>query len=79
MRITQQTVDRIIARAKASDFGLGEGLTHKMGQHDLSQYGEHNLHALGMLLVNAYDAKYDLISVFIAGLEVIAEEAAKTK
>lgn len=79
MKITQQTVDRIIARAKASDFGLGEGLTHKMGHNQIDQYSEPNLHALGMLLVNGYDAKYDLISVFIAGLEVIAEEAAKTK
>lgn len=77
MKITQATVDRIIARAKASDFGLGEGLTHKNGHNQISQYGEHNLKALGMLLVNGYDAKYDLISVFIAGLETVAEAAAK--
>jgi acyl-CoA reductase-like NAD-dependent aldehyde dehydrogenase len=75
MTITQKTVDKIIARAKDSDFGLGRGLCHKNGHLQISQYADKDLHALGMLLVNGYDAKYDLISVFIAALEVVAEEA----
>ena len=78
MKITQDTVNRIIARAEASDFGLGEGLTHKHGHLQIDQYGEKNLHALGMLLVNGYDAKYDLISVFIAALQIVAEDASRS-
>lgn len=74
MKITQATVDRIIARAKASDFGLGDGLTHKQGHNQIDQYAERDLKALGTLLVNGYDAKYDLISVFIAALEIVAED-----
>lgn len=75
MTITQKDVDEIIAKAKASDFGLGEGLTHKAGHNRIDQYAQHDLTALGMLLVNGYDAKYDLISVFIAALEVVERKA----
>jgi hypothetical protein len=78
MKITQDTVNRIIARAEASDFGLGDGLTHKQGHLQIDQYGEPNLSALGMLLVNGYDAKYDLISVFIAALQIVAEDASRS-
>ncbi len=69
MTITQQDVDQIIAKAKASEIGLGQGLTHKQGHNQISQYADHDLDALGMLLVNGYDAKYDLISVFCAALD----------
>lgn len=76
MTITQRDVDEIIAKAKASDFGLGRGLTHKNGHNQIDQYAEpHGLSELGQLLVNGYDAKYDLISVFIAALEVVERKA----
>ncbi len=77
MVITQATVDRIIARARATNLGLSDGLTHKQGHNQIDQYARADLEALGMLLVNGYDAKYDLTSVFVAALEVVAEDAAK--
>lgn len=77
MKITQKDVDEIIARAKASDFGLGDGLTEKQGHNQIGQYADHDLRSLGMLLINGYDTKYDLISVVCAALEVVAERASK--
>jgi hypothetical protein len=83
MDVTQAMVERILDRARKSEMGLGLGCTDKQNQHNLSMYatltetGKHDLKALGMLLVNAYHEKYDLISVFQAALEIVAEEAAK--
>lgn len=68
MNITQELVDRIIKRAKASDFGLSDGLGYKHGHLDIKQYAQQDLTALAVLLVNGYDAKHDLISVFAAAL-----------
>jgi hypothetical protein len=74
MNITQEIVDQIIARAKKSSYGLGEGLTHKNGHNKIDQYHPQDLEALALLLVNGYDEKNDLVSVFQAALEVIAGE-----
>lgn len=74
MIITQEIVDQIIARAKKSSYGLGEGLTHKNGHNRIDQFHPQDLEALALLLVNGYDAKYDLVSVFQAALEIIAGE-----
>lgn len=68
--INQALVDRIVKRAAESDFGLGEGLTHKNGHLQLDAYAEpYTTDTLAMVLVNAYHAKYDLISVFAAAME----------
>jgi hypothetical protein len=77
MKITQAIVDKIIARAKNSDYGLSDGLTHKQGHLDIAQYKfdeKSQFDALALCLVNGYDSKYDLISVFKAAFEVLNEE-----
>lgn len=76
--VTQEFVDRIIARAQASDYGLGEGLTHKQGHLKIDQYNPQDLNALALLLVNGYDEKYDLVSVFRAALELVAQAVVMT-
>ncbi len=69
--VTQETVERIIQRARQSPYGLGDGLIHKQGHLSLRNYGTHDLDALAQLLVNGYDDKYDLVSVFRAALEEV--------
>lgn len=69
MKIDQRFVDRVIARAKNSDYGLGEAETHKANVLRIDQYDPEDLQALALLLVNAYTAKYDLVSVFYAALQ----------
>jgi len=73
MKVTQEFVDKIIARARASQFGLDKG----QGHNQIDQYADPDLNALGMLLINGWDAKYDLISVVVAALEMVEEEAGK--
>jgi hypothetical protein len=75
MQITQDTLNRIVALAKKSDFGLGNGLTHKNGHLQMSIYGEQNLETLAMAIVNAYDEKYDLISIVAAALQIVAKDS----
>jgi hypothetical protein len=75
MQITQQDVDAIIAKAKASDLGLGDGLTHKQGHNQISQHATPDLKALALLLVDGYDEKYDLVSVFGAALQHVREKS----
>jgi len=85
MKIDQPLVTRILERARASEYGLTEGLSYKQGQHSVAQYsalgdtGNPDLGALALLLVNAYDGKYDLVSVFKAALEIVEEECLKQK
>lgn len=78
MNITQATVDKIITKAHRSEYGLGEGLTHKQGHLKISTYGfKPTLESLALCLVNGFDDKYDLVSVFAAALEVVSEESKK--
>lgn len=72
MNITQEIYDKIIAKAKASNYGLGEGLTHKATFGKANTYGP-GLDGLATSLVNHYDAKYDLISVFQAAFDVLED------
>lgn len=76
LTVTQALVDRIIARAKNSNYGLSEGLSHKLGHLQIRQYSPPNLDSLAMLLVNGYRDKYDLISVFSAAFQEIEAELA---
>ena len=73
MKITQELVNTIIHRARDSSLGLD---TEELASANISLdgYAQHNMHALAMLLVSAFDAKYDLISVFLAALETVEEE-----
>lgn len=70
--VTQKMVDAIVARAKASDFGLDSPVKGP-DSYKFAQYGSQDLNALAMLLVNAHFAKYDIISVVAAALQEIAE------
>lgn len=76
MKITQELVDKIIAKAKASDYGLSDGLTHKQDHLQISAYARADTDALAMLLVNGYDDKYDLISVFTAAFKLLVPDEA---
>lgn len=71
--VSQEMVDTIVRRARDSDLGLGAGLTHKQGHLQISQHELPNLKALALLLVDGFDEKYDLASVFGAALETVAE------
>ena len=71
MKITQNTVKRIMARAEQSALGLGK----PKAVPDIGKYEQHNLHTLGLLLVDCWDKKYDLSAVLIAALEIVAEDA----
>lgn len=76
MIITQQDVDEIVVRARKSELGLGDGLTHKNNHLKLSTYATpHTLDTLAHCLVGGFDEKYDLVSVFSAALTVVAEKA----
>ena len=70
---TQADVNMIVARAK--ELGAGPGLTHKMGQFQLSNYAEpHNPHVLAQLIVGGWEEKWDLIWATHALIEFLAEE-----
>lgn len=71
--VDQRLVDRIIATAQNSVVGLGDPEPGK--SYILAHYRRPDLFALAMLLVGAHFDKYDIISVFAAALEVIAEES----
>jgi hypothetical protein len=71
MTVTQELVDRIIDRAKKSQFGLEDEPHTSL---NIERYEPRDLSALSMILVGAFHSKYDLISVMNAALETIAEE-----
>lgn len=73
MKVTNELVKRIIKRAEDSHFGLEpseRGL-------DIDMYDPPNLQSLALMLTSGWHAKYDLVSVFAAALNVVAEEAKK--
>jgi hypothetical protein len=74
MKIDQALVDKIILRARLSEYGLSPGLDHKQGHLKIDGYERQDLGALALLLVDGFDEKYDLVSVFKAALETVAEE-----
>lgn len=76
-KIDQRLVDHIIARAQNSMMGLGDS----EGSYSLDNYANPTLESVAMLLVTAHTAKYDLISLFTAGMEEIAaqRDAARTQ
>lgn len=78
MKITQRTVERIVARAQNSDFGLDDP-DKPSGCYRIAHYEPQDLRALAMLIVSAHHAKYDLISIVWAALEEVAEEVRKEK
>ena len=75
MTITQDMVDEIVRRAKASAMGLGKP---EKGEHsyDFSAYGTKDFGDLALMLVSAHFEKYDIVSIVAAALEVVAEKAA---
>ena len=76
MKITQHTVDAIVARAQNSAMGLGEP-EKGARSYDLSQYAEpQTFENVAMLLVGAHFEKYDLVALFAAAMEVVASEVA---
>ncbi len=73
MNINQSLVDRIVARAQNSACSLGK--SDKRDPYNISVYANPELHSLAILLVSAHHDKWDIISIFTAALEVVAEEA----
>lgn len=69
LKIDQAMVNRIIARAKASALGLGE--TER--PPNINLYEPKNLENLSLVLVSSYYEKYDIVSVFLAALQEVAE------
>jgi hypothetical protein len=77
MKIDTPLILEIIERAKNSDFGLDDEPKHDMNIA-LDMYAQHDFSTLAQILVGAFYAKYDLISVFQAAMEIIAEREANT-
>lgn len=77
VKVTQQLVDRIVARAQNSDIGLGNPDKElKNGKpYLISQYSPPDLRNLALMLVSAHTAKYDLVSIVAAALEEVYEQA----
>lgn len=74
MKVTQELVDRIIARSKKSGYGLSEPLL-KRDVLQIENYQPQNLEALALLLVNAYHDKYDLVSIFLAAMVELTDKS----
>lgn len=73
--VTQDLVNEIIARAKASRWGLDDAKC----ETSLAHYADEDEHALAMILVNGWEAKYDLVSLFSAAIAVVNEKAQNEK
>lgn len=73
MKITQEIVDEIVQRARLSTMGLGDP-EKGSGSYDISKYDPPNLETLALMLVSAHTAKYDIVSVMAAALEVVTEK-----
>ena len=69
--VTQDLVNEIITRAKASRWGLDDAKC----ETSLAHYADEDEHALAMILVNGWEAKYDLVSLFAAAIAVVNEKA----
>lgn len=69
--VTQDLVNEIIARAKASRWGLD----YAKCETSLAHYADEDEHTLAMILVNGWEAKYDLVSLFSAAIAVVNEKA----
>jgi len=69
--VTQDLVNEIVRRAKASPMGLGD----QENSTSLDNYEKpHTTETLALLLVSAWTEKYDLVSVFCAAMDVIKEK-----
>lgn len=69
--VTQDLVNEIIQRARASRWGLDAAKCETTTEH----YADEDAHTLAMILVNGWEAKYDLVSLFAAAVEVVNEKA----
>ena len=69
-------LNRIYNRAKDSQFGLNDEPTRMSFDH---YGGPRNFQTLSMILIGAFHAKYDLISIMQAALEIVEEETIKEK
>lgn len=73
--INQRLADRIVARAQNSNMGLGDPEEGK--SYNLALYSP-TVDSLAMLLVGAHFEKYDLVSLFAAAINEIAEQTGTT-
>ena len=69
-------VNEIVRRAKDSQWGLSE---EPKASLSLLFYEAAPMDALALVLVNGFEAKYDLVSIFSAALSVIAEQTPNDK
>lgn len=70
MKFDQKLVNKIVKRARESQFGLEDEPHTSM---DYSNYAHHNTQSLAMILVGGFHDKYDLISIFQAAMDEIIE------
>lgn len=78
MVVTQEMVDAIVKRAKASECGLEEP-DKGADSYKIDQYSPQSLHSLAIMLVSAHFSKWDIISVMTAALEEVADRCANTR
>ena len=71
MKVTQDLINRIVERAKASNYGLSGESDNSL---DISQYNPQDLESLALLLVSGWHEKYDLVSIFAAAMIEIEKE-----
>lgn len=69
--MSQQLLDRIVARAQNSAMGLcdpEEGKTYS-----LAAYEDKGFESIALVLVGAHYSKYDLVSLFCAAMEEVKD------
>ena len=76
--LTQEFLERIIKKAKESNYGLDDEPRVPI---NFDSYSDANFESAASILVSAFDSKYNLISVFKSGLEeaYLAGQAASEK
>ena len=74
--VTQNMVNEIVRRAKDSQWGLSEEAKASLS---LLFYEAAPMDALALVLVNGWESKYDLVSIFSAALSVVEEQAQNDK
>lgn len=70
--IDQALVGRIVERARSSRVALGEPDKGDLS-YDLSNWAPQDFFAVANVLVGAHSAKYDMVSLFAAAMEEVAE------
>jgi hypothetical protein len=66
--IDQALINRIVNRAIASNLGLSDAPKSELS---FQNYSQQDIESLALILVDAYQSKYDLVSIFGAAMKEI--------